>query len=297
MPLKLEAPVKGRTPNWRIRGTHGGVRIDESARTGDRRVAQKLLERIKAGIDSGRVSAAPRLTFAGAAISYLQAGHGGQYLDKIIRRLGETAAADIDQATLDAAAVALYPRASPATRNRQVYTPVLAVLRHSHICPPVNRPKGSQGTPRDVFLTYEHASRVLTAAGRRHLAAASMHVSPDVPSTGVDVSLLEYISDGTGQGLSRQIELFLTALGEAEKQLDEAARTSNFTLLGEAAHGVLSHARLVGSASLSTAAAGLQNAANMRDRDAFGSLLQRVRREIESLTAVVRRHPGAERPA
>ena len=146
-------------------------------------------------------------------------------------------------------------------------------------------------------LTPQKLRRVLTAAGRRHLAAASMHVSPDVSVTGVDVSLLEYISDGTGHGLSRQIELFLSALGEAEKQLEQAARTSNFKLLGEAAHGVLSHARLVGSASLATAAAGLQNAANNRDREAFGSLLVRVRREVESLTAVVRRHPGAERPA
>ncbi len=146
-------------------------------------------------------------------------------------------------------------------------------------------------------LTPQKLRRVLTAAGRRHLAAASMHVSPDVSSTGVDVSLLEYISDGTDQGLGRQIELFLTALGEAEKQLQQAARTADFKLLGEAAHGVLSHARLVGSASLSTAAAGLQNAANAREREAFGSLLTRVQREIESLTAVVRRHPGAERPA
>jgi signal transduction histidine kinase/DNA-binding response OmpR family regulator len=147
-------------------------------------------------------------------------------------------------------------------------------------------------------LTPQKLRRVLTAAGRRHLAAASMHISPEIAATGaVDVSLLEYISDGTGQGLSRQIELFLTALGDAEKQLDQAARHDDFKLLGEAAHGVLSHARLVGSASLATAASALQNAANNRDREAFGSLLSRVRRETEALTAVVRRHPGAEKPA
>ena len=146
-------------------------------------------------------------------------------------------------------------------------------------------------------LTPQKLRRVLTAAGRRHLAAASMHVSPDVVSPAIDVSLLEYISDGSGQGLNRQIELFLTALGEAEKQLDQAAREVDFKMLAEAAHGVISHARLVGSASLATAAAGLQTAANAHDRDAFGGLLVRVKREIETLTALVRRHPGAERPA
>ncbi|HEY4247463.1 MAG TPA: ATP-binding protein [Lacunisphaera sp.] len=146
-------------------------------------------------------------------------------------------------------------------------------------------------------LTPQKLRRVLTAAGRRHLAAASMHVSPEIATTGVDVSLLEYISDGTGQGLSRQIELFLTALGDAEKQLDLASRSSDFKQLGEAAHGVLSHARLVGSASLATAASALQNAANNGNREAFGGMLSRVRREVESLTAEVRRHPGAARPA
>jgi HPt (histidine-containing phosphotransfer) domain-containing protein len=124
-----------------------------------------------------------------------------------------------------------------------------------------------------------------------------MHISPDVSSSGVDVSLLEYISDGTDQGLSHQIELFLTALLEAEKQLSLAALNNNLKLLGDAAHGVLSHARLVGSSALATAAADLQHAAQTQDRGAFGEPLLRVSREIQSLKAVVRRYPGAERPA
>lgn len=144
-------------------------------------------------------------------------------------------------------------------------------------------------------LTPQKLRRVLSAAGRRHLAAASMHVSPEVASADVDVSLLEYISDGTNEGLSRQIELFLIALSEVEKDLLQAAKSSDFKLMGDAAHGVLSQARLVGSASLSSAATALQNAALAHERDAFSGLLNRVRREIESLTAVVRRHPGAER--
>jgi len=146
-------------------------------------------------------------------------------------------------------------------------------------------------------LTPEKLRRVLTAAGRRHLAAASMHIPPDVVAPAVDVSLLEYISDGTDQGLSRQIELFLNALGEAEKQLIRAARSNNFALLGESAHGVLSHARLVGSGALATVAANLEQAARAQDGEAFGDLLMRTRREIHALMAEVRRHPAAARPA
>lgn len=146
-------------------------------------------------------------------------------------------------------------------------------------------------------LTPEKLRRVLSAAGRRHLAAASMHLSPDVAAPSVDVSLLEFISDGTNQGLSRQIELFLAALTEAEKKLTAAASQTDFTQLAEAAHGVLSHARLIGSSALATAAAGLELAARAQDQTAFDDLLPVVRREIHSLTAAVRRHPRAERPA
>ena len=35
----------------------------------------------------------------------------------------------IDQRAIDQAAIVLYPNASPATRNRQVYTPMSAILR------------------------------------------------------------------------------------------------------------------------------------------------------------------------
>jgi signal transduction histidine kinase/CheY-like chemotaxis protein/HPt (histidine-containing phosphotransfer) domain-containing protein len=145
-------------------------------------------------------------------------------------------------------------------------------------------------------LTPEKLRRVLTAAGRRHLAAASMHVSPNVVTNGVDVSLLEYISDGTDQGLNRQIELFLSALGEAEKELETAARGVDFKALADAAHGVLSHARLVGSSTLSSAASTLEKAARNHDKDAFRVPLRQVRSEIQSLKATVRRHPASEQP-
>ena len=112
----------------------------------------------------------------------------------------------------------------------------------------------------------------------------------------VDVSLLEYLSDGTNQGLTRQIDLFLAALAEAETQMEQAATGVNFPQLAEAAHGVLSHARLVGCSTLATATSALEHAARSSQPAALGELRLRVHREIQALTAVVRRHPGAERP-
>ena len=33
MPLKLHPPRQGQSPNWRIRGTHFGIRVDPGVRT------------------------------------------------------------------------------------------------------------------------------------------------------------------------------------------------------------------------------------------------------------------------
>ena len=145
-------------------------------------------------------------------------------------------------------------------------------------------------------LTPEKLRRVLTAAGRRHLAAASMHVPPSAMAKGVDVSLLEYIADGTDQGLRHQIELFLAALEIAEAELNASALGGDPVALSRAAHGVLSQARLVGNSALATAAAELEQAARAGDDQTVADYLPRVRHQIKHLRAAMRRYPNAERP-
>ena len=153
------------------------------------------------------------------------------------------------------------------------------------------------GAGMDAFvgkpLTPEKLRRVLIAAGRRHLAAASMHVAPKIAANGVDVSLLEYISDGTGTGLGHQIDLFLAALEETERQLTAAARSLELSRLAHAAHAVLSHARLVGNAPLAQAAAAVEDSARAGDNKAFGAALRQLQREIGNLKGAMRRHPAA----
>ncbi len=165
-------------------------------------------------------------------------------------------------------------------------------------CTPEDRAQ-CLGAGMDAFvgkpLTPEKLRRVLIAAGRRHLAAASMHVAPQKNPNGVDVSLLEYISDGTGTGLGHQIDLFLGALDEAERQLAAAARSLELSRLAHAAHAVLSHARLVGNASLAQAATAVEDAARAGDNKAFGAALRLLQREIGDLKGAMRRHPAAAR--
>lgn len=167
MSLKLSPPRPGQSSNWRIRGTHLGVAIDQSAKTADRKIASKYLTKIKADIEAGKFAAHGAPTFASASIAYRNAGGSQRFMAPLIRHFAETPLSDIDQAAIDNAAARLYPAASAATRNRQVYTPVSAILRHAGVAIIIRRPKGSQGTRRTAWLEQDQAFAVMAAATRQ----------------------------------------------------------------------------------------------------------------------------------
>ncbi len=79
---------------------------------------------------------------------------------------GASRLSTIDQATIDRAARVLYPDAKPATLNRQVYTPMSAVLHHAArrgLCEHriIDRPRQSKGRIR--WLRPEEAERLIGA--------------------------------------------------------------------------------------------------------------------------------------
>jgi integrase len=158
MPLKLIPPRLGKTPFYAANGAHLGVRVrDKSLKTGDRRLAKQLLRRIERDIERGAVADPSAPGFAGAAERYMMAGGERRFLAPLIRYFQDTPVPSIGQTQIDDAANTLYPKASNATRNRQVYTPVQAILRREGIELPLRRPKGAQGTPRTRFLWEEQA--------------------------------------------------------------------------------------------------------------------------------------------
>jgi signal transduction histidine kinase/CheY-like chemotaxis protein/ligand-binding sensor domain-containing protein len=143
-------------------------------------------------------------------------------------------------------------------------------------------------------LTPAKLRKVLLAAGRRLLAAASVHVSPETgPSPTVDLSLLSYITDGTEQGLGEQIERFLAALAQEESQLEHASSAGDLSAVAASAHQLLSQAKMVGDTALETAAASLETAARAQDAASAGLLFEPVRREIRALTEALRRRRPA----
>jgi integrase len=84
--------------------------------------------------------------------------------------------ANINQAAIDDAAVKLYSDALPATRNRQVYSPVSAILKHNGFHTPIKRPAGSQGTQRTFWLNEAQAFALLREAKKLHARFGALSV-------------------------------------------------------------------------------------------------------------------------
>lgn len=164
MPLKVVAPREGKSPNFTIRGTYLGQSVNRSSGTSKRAIALQVLKKIERDIERGEFSEPDEATFASAAAAYMKAGGERTYLKRLLEHFGETAISRIDQAATDAAAIALYPNRSAATRNRGVYTPVSAVLKRAGIRFDLRRPKGSGGNKATAWLWPEQAFAIFEEA-------------------------------------------------------------------------------------------------------------------------------------
>lgn len=171
MPLKIVPPRKGKTPNFSIRGTYLGVRVDKSCGTHKRSVARTRLVELEGQIERGEYpprepeSRTGEPTFLTAAVGYMEAGRRRRYVARLIKHFGETLLTDIDQPMIDKAAIDLHPNASPATRNACVYTPIAAILHHAGIDLKVKRPKGAKGRIVTDHLSPADATAIIAAAG------------------------------------------------------------------------------------------------------------------------------------
>jgi integrase len=130
MPLKV-VKRKG-SPHLYLRGTVRGASVYESAGTSSRVTAEAIrIKREARLLDRSIFGPSASVTFAEAAESYLNAGGEGRFLAPLNERLGMTLLSDIDQDTADKLSDEIYQRTSPATRKRQLYIPLCAVLNHA----------------------------------------------------------------------------------------------------------------------------------------------------------------------
>jgi integrase len=165
MPLRLVR--RPRSPNWIIRGTLRGIRVEESTGTDNKKVVQEVRAKREGEILAqsiyGRRATA---TFAQAALSYLENRGNKRFLDKVISYFGTTALAKIDQDAIDIGSRKVYPKAAGATRDRQFYTPASAVLKHAAKrgwCSPIimERPERPPGRVR--WITPKQADQLIGA--------------------------------------------------------------------------------------------------------------------------------------
>jgi integrase len=164
MPLKLVPPRAGKSPNFTVRGTYLGVYVERTTGTADRSKARQVLNGIKRDIEGGSFKSRKGLTFAAAAIAYIRAGGDDRFIGPLNDHFGDTPADEIRQAEIDEAADKLYPGETAATRNRQVYTPMSAILKHNGIDFAIRRPKGAEGETRLDWLWPEQADKLFDAA-------------------------------------------------------------------------------------------------------------------------------------
>lgn len=136
---RLRLYQRGKT--WWIDGSVDGVRIRESTRTAVRKDAEEVAAKREREIHRERVFGTEAvLTFGAAAGYYLDAGKSDRYLAPIFAKWEGRLVKDIKPGNVHDLARALYPKAGPATMNRQVLSPVQAIVNHAAkrgMCSPI----------------------------------------------------------------------------------------------------------------------------------------------------------------
>jgi integrase len=164
MPIKPIPPRKGKSPYWAGRGTYLGRYVDRSTKAITESLAKKIIRKWEREIERGEFAEPNEPTFASALISYLNAGGDPRPTGKLLEYFKTRPLREIDGDAIDACAMSLFPTQSPATRNREVYTPVSAILKRAGSDFKINRPKGSRGEIITAWLWPEQAFRIFDAA-------------------------------------------------------------------------------------------------------------------------------------
>lgn len=128
MPLKLRK--RGRI--WHYSGTVAGRVLRRSTGTTDKAIAQRIAAEAEAA-EWNRHLDGPHahVTFAQAALSYLETEKPERFIAPIAGHWKDTRLREITPEAIRQSAFKLYPNAKGATRNRQVIVPTQAIINHA----------------------------------------------------------------------------------------------------------------------------------------------------------------------
>lgn len=168
MPLRIITRKGAKT--LYIRGTCCGKSIFESTGVTDRELAEAYRISVENQIQTAHVYRKKyAISFVEAAEMYINSGGGSQYMAPIIKAVGLMKVEQIRQSDLDTMSLKLYPKGSNATRNRQAYTPFIAVMNYaanSDFCPlrKWRRPKAGDKIRKPRFADFTEMAFFYNAA-------------------------------------------------------------------------------------------------------------------------------------
>ncbi|HXN34642.1 MAG TPA: ATP-binding protein, partial [Opitutaceae bacterium] len=149
-------------------------------------------------------------------------------------------------------------RASEAGGKRSL---IVATTAHST----VEDQRACLAAGMDVFLAKPITPEKLRAvlAGPRGpgsgLQSSGAPGRQDREDSGIELSLIRRLSDGSAEGLAREVARFVASLDEALDGVAAAHASSSRASVSSAAHRVISHARMVGASALAETASDLQD--------------------------------------
>lgn len=188
MPLK----VYKRGGTYHYTGTVAKRRLRGTTGTADKLRAEEIAAKAEADEWKRRLNGPGSvLTFAKASILYRAAGKMStrrqiKYLEKIEDFWKDTLVKDMTAGAIRQSAIDIYPKASAATRNRQVITPTRAVINHCaelEMCPPIRVRKFQfeQKIKKPILLdwldTFTKHARPITASLATFMFATACRIS------------------------------------------------------------------------------------------------------------------------
>lgn len=190
--LRLKRYPK-RSPNWIVTGTVAGVHVYESSGTPDKERAEQYRRKREAEIyDAARLGKAKPATFADAVTVYLNKGRKNRFLLKLLDHFKEKPLPEIGQVEIDEAARVLYPTAKDSTLNRQVYGPVVAVMRAA-------AKAKLPGAAIPMIDRRRETKPEITPADDAHLGALLPHLSEGLAAL---ITMMTYTGLRTGEALA-----------------------------------------------------------------------------------------------
>lgn len=128
MPLKL----RKRGQIWHVTGTVAGREIRRSTGTADKVIGERIRAETEAAEWKRHLDGPhAHVTFAQAALAYLEAEKSDRFIAPIAAHWKDTALRNITAEAVRQSAFKLYPNAKGATRNRQVIVPTQAIINHA----------------------------------------------------------------------------------------------------------------------------------------------------------------------